>query len=239
MSSVPEGWYVDPSTGTNLRWWSGSTWTEEVAPLPYEPTHSGPVNLFGEVAHATAAAEATPADDPTPADEPIPADDAAPTDDLTPTENATPAEVVAPVEVVAPAEATFDEEPAETSPEPTADKETAAPSDTDDRPVTVLDPEVELTQLTRRELRARRGNEVIPDDTPKHLPPVTSVAAVSVAEWQEPLEELEIPAPLPVEEVVDEPEADPERRTRILRMSVLLGILAVVSSVAVLTAGTL
>lgn len=177
MSSVPEGWYVDPSTGTNLRWWSGSTWTDEVAPLPYEPTHSGPVDLFGAVA-----------------DEPV-------------------------------------------ADEPAADEPATDAPATDQQPTTELDPEVELTQLTRRELRARRGSEIIPDDAPKHLPPVTSVAAAPVAEWQEPLEQLDIPAS-PLEQAVDEPESDPGRRTRIVRMSVLLGILAVVSSVAVLTAGT-
>lgn len=178
MSSVPEGWYVDPSTGTNLRWWSGSTWTDEVAPLPYEPAHSGQIDLFG----ASAAAEAVPEES----------------------------------------------------------VEEAAGSIETDEPAAELDPDLELTHLTRRELRARRGENPVPDDAPKHLPPIAPPVAVSIEEWTEPAEELEItvdPALAQPDEATTD--ADPARRKRIVRMSVLLGVLAVATSVAVLTAGTL
>ncbi|WP_104163605.1 DUF2510 domain-containing protein [Cryobacterium sp. N22] len=30
---TPAGWYVDPGTGTRLRWWSGLDWTEHFAPM--------------------------------------------------------------------------------------------------------------------------------------------------------------------------------------------------------------
>lgn len=30
---TPAGWYVDPATDAQLRWWSGQDWTEHVAPL--------------------------------------------------------------------------------------------------------------------------------------------------------------------------------------------------------------
>jgi hypothetical protein len=193
VSSALEGWYVDPSTGTNLRFWNGTTWTDEVAPMPYDPVHSGEVDLF-----AAAAAAHAPASDGE-------------------------ADVVS-----------------ETEPEPAEESasETAEPGLPD------LDPEIEQTRLTRRELRARRGAAEALDDTPRHLPPVVPPIAAPIAEWNEPAEELEIP-PAPVAAQV-EPDPEPgseddpaQRRHRIIRMSVLLGILAVVSSVGVLTAGTL
>lgn len=196
MSSAPEGWYVDPSTGTNLRFWSGSTWTDEVAPMPYEPAHSGEVDLFAAAAGAEAAAEPG-------------------------AEASTDASADA-----SSTEAKTDASSTEGLPE-------AALESAD------LDPEIEHTMLTRRELRARRGSDIELDDAPKHLPPMAAPTAVSIEQWQEPVEELEIPAPeVPAP---PEPEADDptQRRHRIIRMSVLLGILAVASSVAVLTAGTL
>jgi hypothetical protein len=175
VSSAQQGWYVDPSTGTNLRFWSGSTWTDEVAPLPYEPTHSGPVDLFAQ-------AEALPA---------------------------------------------------ESEPEPAADA--SAEGD----PLE-LDAALERTRLSRRELRARRGSDGEPDDTPRHLPPLAPPAAMSVDEWSEPVEELEIPARAPAVPGRRGGAENPEgRRRRVIRMSVLLALLAVVTSVAVLTAGTL
>ncbi|MHA6670283.1 DUF2510 domain-containing protein [Homoserinimonas sp. A447] len=182
MSSAPEGWYVDPSTGTNLRLWNGTTWTDEVAPMPYEPTHSGEVDLLATTAPAEKSAEIT-------------------------------------------------ETPAERATEDAPGDEAVSPD---------LDPEIEQTMLTRRELRARRGADTEVDDFPKHLPPIAPPTAVSVGEWQEPVEEFEIPAvPVAVQAEPEPADGPLQRRRRIIRMSVLLGVLAVVSSVAVLTAGTL
>lgn len=190
MSSAAEGWYVDPSTGTNLRYWNGVTWTDEVAPLPIEAAQ--PVTVE------------------------------------------TPAE---PAALELPEEPEAMEVPAEE----TSDAVVHPP----------LDPELEHTRLTRRELRARRGGDADLDDAPKHLPPVAPPPA-AVPEPMSALEEVAIPItavaehPSPEdssEEVApaEHPSAvDPaQRRTRIVRLSVLLGILAVASSVAVLTAGTL
>lgn len=188
MSSALEGWYVDPSTGTNLRFWNGTTWTDEVAPMPYEPAHSGEVDLFAAVAAQASATQTDPVSDIDAAAEPAP--------------------------------------------------ETVEPALPD------LDPEIEQTRLTRRELRARRGMDEELNDAPKHLPPIVPPTAVAMAEWSEQVEEVEIP-PVPIvtpaePDPAHESEDDPaQRRHRIIRMSVLLGILAVVSSVAVLTAGTL
>ena len=194
MSSALEGWYVDPSTGTNLRFWNGTTWTDEVAPMPYEPVHSGEVDLFAAAAAATAPAS----------------------------------------------EAAAETEPV---PETNVDAATESAAETTEPALPDLDPEIEQTRLTRRELRARRGMDEELNDAPKHLPPIVPPTAVSLAEWSEP-EELEIP-PVPViaptePDPAPGPEDDPAvRRHRIIRMSVLLGILAVVSSIGVLTAGTL
>lgn len=171
MSSAAEGWYVDPSTGTNMRLWNGTTWTDEVAPLPDE---APPVDLFA--ARDTEAA----------------ADPATGTDEVNPP----------------------------------------------------LEPELERTFLTRRELRARRGRDPNLDDSPKHLPPMIPPAANRVNHLQEP-EEVDIPAPehpQPAPPLLQQspPETgDAGRHVRIVRLSVLLGVLAVVSGVAVLTGGML
>ena len=185
MSSVAEGWYLDPSTGTNLRFWSGSTWTDEVAPLPPEAPDLG---LFAEKVE--------------------------------------PVKAVETVETVEPAveEASLEVEPAVAE----------AP----------LEDDLEHTQLTRRELRARRGTDPDLNDAPKHLPLIAPPPVVAAAPAEPPEDlELEIP-PMEVVEQEEPPppadeEKDPARRHRILRMTVLLSILAVVSSVGVLTAGSL
>lgn len=180
MSSAPEGWYVDPSTGKNLRFWNGTSWTDEVAPLPYEATHFGPVDLL-----------------------------AAGRSDL---------HVATQVDLFDGADAAE------------AAGEADAPT---------IDPEIERTLLTRRELRARSGVPVIVDDAPKHLPPAAPPAAVSVEEWEATAMPLEIPGGQSALEAATSDDAQDKRRNRILRLSVLLGILAVAASVAVLTAGTI
>ena len=193
MSSAPEGWYVDPSTGKNLRLWDGTRWTDEVAPLPYEATHSGPVDLL-------AADRVDPY-------------------------------VAAPAGQLEGAEALSGAADTGSPAKSEAETVDAAP----DSPT--IDPEIERTRLTRRELRARSGTQLVVDDAPKHLPPVTPPAAVSVEEWEATAMPVEIPA---AERALDAPhsaEAQDGRRNRILRLSVLLGILAVATSVAVLTAG--
>jgi hypothetical protein len=200
VSSALEGWYVDPSTGTNLRFWNGTTWTDEVAPMPYEPAHSGEVDLFAAVAAQASATQTDPVSD---------------------------------IDVVSEADP-VSETDAAAEPAP----ETVEPALPD------LDPEIEQTRLTRRELRARRGMDEELNDAPKHLPPIVPPTAVTMTEWSEQAEVVEIPTvpvftpaePDPAHESEDDPA---QRRHRIIRMSVLLGILAVVSSVAVLTAGTL
>jgi hypothetical protein len=167
VSPAVEGWYVDPSTGTNLRFWSGSTWTDEVAPFPAEEPLARRVELF-DVSRKHPLVEAE-------ADHP--------------------------------------------------------PLDTD----------LEHTQLTRRELRARRGTDPDLNDAPRHLPPVPAIPLVE----EQPAEgELETPLVVNVEPAPPEPATEQaknprQRRSRIIRLSVLLGVLAVVSSVGVLTAGTL
>lgn len=228
MSSASAGWYVDPSTGTNLRFWNGTTWTDEVAPLPYDgtPVFSTPVAVQPVPEPAPEPAAAQP--DPEPAVEPA-AEQPVPEPEPEPT-------AVQPVPEPEP-------EPAAAQPVPEpAHEPVAEATPPDEAPgIPDLDPEVEHTQLTRRELRARRGTDSELDDAPKHLAQMTPPAAASVEHWPEPVEEL---APAhPIAEQSD-PESDPspdpvQRRLRIVRMSVLLGVLAVVSSVAVLTAGTI
>lgn len=58
MSSAAEGWYTDPLTGANLRWWSGSSWTNEVAPLPHDWHEASRVDLFSAHPAAVPAVEA-------------------------------------------------------------------------------------------------------------------------------------------------------------------------------------
>lgn len=179
MSSVAEGWYLDPSTGTNLRFWSGSTWTDEVAPLPPDSPQLG---LFA----------AEPA------------------------------------------------EPEAASAVAVAVAETAEPAAAD----VPLEVELEHTQLTRRELRARRGTDPDLNDAPRHLPLIAPAPVVVTPAAEQP-EDLELE--IPPAEAVTPPDTtppsdegkDPARRHRIVRMTVLLGILTVVSSVGVLTAGSL
>jgi len=105
-----------------------------------------------------------------------------------------------------------------------------------------LDTDLEHTRLTRRELRARRGTNPHLNDAPKHLPPIAP-PPLPAESADEPLSELDIPPMQVAEEPSPEPSAERQegssRRWRIVRLSVLLGILAVVSSVGVLTAGTL
>lgn len=196
MSSVAEGWYLDPSTGTNLRFWSGSTWTDEVAPLPPEAPDLG---LFVEKVEPVKAAET--------------------------------------VETVEPAaeEASLEVEPAVE--EASLEVEPAVAE-------VPLEDDLEHTQLTRRELRARRGSDPDLNDAPKHLPLIAPPPVVAAAPAEPPEDlELEIPPMEAVEQEEPPPpaeeEKDPARRHRILRMTVLLSILAVVSSVGVLTAGSL
>ena len=275
MSSARAGWYVDPSTGTNLRYWNGSTWTDEVAPLPNEPMHSGPVDLFGAAAKAAESATATAEMFATAATveasgidlvdigpEPLEREpeqvETEPdrVDSESDSVGSEPEQVeTEPEQVEAAPEPTRPESgPAEAAAEPV---EVAAVPEPEPEPagdnlagdeqaealsIPALDPEVEQTLLTRRELRARRGTLPVPDDTPKHLPPMTPPVAVPIDVAPEPVEEVEFPAqepltPLEIETATgDDPVA---RRRRIIRLSVLLGILAVTSSVAVLTAGTL
>jgi hypothetical protein len=207
VSSALEGWYVDPSTGTNLRFWNGTTWTDKVAPMPHQPVYSGEVDLFAAVAARASAGET----DTAPNSDTVAEADTVPHSDTVPE--------------------------ADTVPDTDAAGEPAA--ETSEATLPDLDPAIEQTWLTRRELRARRGVDKELNDAPKHLPPIVPPTAVTMAEW----EELEIPS-LPVTSAepdpVPESDGDPtQRRHRIIRMSVLLGILAVVSSVAVLTAGTL
>ncbi len=167
MSTAAEGWYVDPSTGKNLRFWNGSAWTDEVAPLPEQPPGPSLAELIAERKRALEASTEHPA-------------------------------------------------------------------------VDVLAPEVERTRLSRRELRARRGGESAVDDAPKHLPPV--VPPVPSPPNSPPAEsthdevlEVAIPA-VPVATAPPTGAADePARRRRVARLTVLLGILTVVSSVAVVT----
>jgi len=277
MSSARAGWYVDPSTGTNLRYWSGSTWTDEVAPLPNEPMHSGPVDLFGVAVTAeesaitaevpaTIAVEASGIELVEPAPEPVKTESEQVGTEPEPEPVEAESEPVetqpeqfetdpapAPPES-GPAEAAA--EPAEVAAEPESEPELASawePAPAGDNPVgdepvaealpiPDLDPEVEQTLLTRRELRARRGAHPELDDSPKHLPPITPPVAVPIYVAPEPVEEVEPPAqePLaPLDLETDTGDDSVARRRRIVRLSVLLGILAVTSSVAVLTAGTL
>jgi hypothetical protein len=182
VSSAPEGWYVDPSTGTNARYWDGSTWTDEVAPLPHEHTNTG--RLFG------------------------------------------------------PAETTV------TVPEPAVEAARGAPARPPEQSATAeardLDPDIERTRISRRELRARRGIDDEPDDTADHLPPMTPQAAVPVEARSEPVEELEIPAASTAGQPLEE-WRDVARRRRMVRIAVVLVILAFATGVAiaVLTGGTL
>lgn len=160
MTPAAEGWYVDPSTGTNLRWWSGSTWTDEVAPLPPDRPRPGQFTA----------------------------------------------------DAVDPAEAEY---PA-------------------------LDNDIEHTQLTRRELRERRGTDPNLNDAPKHLPLIALPPVVVAAATDAPIElevvPIETVAPLAPEPSVTDT-TDSSRRLRIVRLSILLGILAVVSSVGLVTTG--
>jgi hypothetical protein len=275
VSSAAEGWYVDPSTGTNLRYWNGITWTDEVAPLPEEVPKK---RVFaGFDAEPEAESEAEPVADTVV--EPV-------ADPVVDTVAEPAADTVADT-VAEPAPDPWTEPAAEPAAVPPAAVEPAAPG-IPDIVIPPLDAELEHTRLTRRELRARRGENPDLNDAPKHLPPMVPPAAGEPAGAQAP-EEVEISiadlvehppvAPMPsavppqgaapgvsaptkpgetkpdetkvdetrVDETrVDETEFnDPEvddprqRRTRIVRLSVLLGILAVVSSVGVLTAGTL
>src|SRR5690554_4833437 len=109
-----------------------------------------------------------------------------------------------------------------------------------------LDTDLEHTRLTRRELRARRGTDPLLNDAPKHLPPMVP-PPLTIESADEPPPEVAIPpmqvaeppAPEPSEKRAEKRTKSSSRRWRIVRLSVLLGILAVVSSVGVLTAGTL
>jgi len=202
VSSAAEGWYVDPSTGTNLRYWNGSTWTDEVAPLPADALRPG------QFTAQTTAQEPTEVQD---VEEP---------------EARVPDVQVPDVKV----------------------------SDSDipdaDAPSPPLDTDLEHTRLTRRELRARRGTDPLLNDAPKHLPPIAPppLPAESADEPPPevaipPMQVAEPPAPEPsekrMEKRMEKRTESSSRRWRIVRLSVLLGILAVVSSVGVLTAGTL
>lgn len=233
MSSAREGWYVDPSTGTNLRFWNGSTWTDKVAPLPREPAPSEPTELFGAPPVATPGGGEPSVSSVTPAGA---------TEETGEPAGVTPAGVT--------------EEAGEGSAEVTsagATEEAGGGTAVEATERSELDPEVEVTLLTRRELRARRGSEPI-NDTPKHLTPIRPPEAVPVEQLPE-VEEVEVPllqgadpsaelfqgADLSVDLAPpldsDDDMVAPGRRVRIVRMSVLLGVLAVVSSVGVLTAG--
>jgi hypothetical protein len=208
---------------------------------------SGPVDLFGPAVRAPEPAKATPEESAATAAE-------APGIDLTGPEplpaqlEAEPDEIDAEPDRVEPEPEQLEAhpEPAESVVEP-ADVPAAPEPDaagnepvSEAPPIPDLDPEVERTQLTRRELRARRGAAPAPDDTPKHLPQMTAPVAVTIDAAPEPVEEVEIPAQAPVAPPEIKTEGDPvARRRSIVRLSVLLGILAVTSSVAVLTAGTL
>ncbi len=46
----PPGWYPDPGTGTGLRWWDGTAWTEHVGDTP-PPPGSGPALPGGRPGH--------------------------------------------------------------------------------------------------------------------------------------------------------------------------------------------
>ncbi|MEX1078405.1 MAG: DUF2510 domain-containing protein [Homoserinimonas sp.] len=217
MSSAAEGWYVDPSTGTNLRFWDGSTWTEHVAPLPDETPRASPIDLLAALAAAESAAEA--------AAESAIASVAAPVADPIPDPVAQPvAERVA--------EPLF-EPVAEPVAEPVTGRHAGAVA------APPLEPELEHTQLTRRELRARRGGNPDLNDAPKHLPPMVPPAADLIDRSPQPEKELEIPDASAGEPGSDTPEEPRQRPRRALRLSVLLGILTVASSIAVLTAGSL
>lgn len=205
MSSAIEGWYVDPSTGTNLRFWNGSTWTDEVAPLPGGAAHASQVGLFfASTAHATTADHRAGS-----------AADIWDTGDTKATDGAGDTGATG------------------------GAGDTGATGGADDTRISEaqnppLDTELERTLLTRRELRARRAANPDLDDSPRHLPPMTPPAAANEGRHAE--EELEIP---PKAAAVGDTTDSRERRQRVMRLSVLLGILAVVSSVAILTEVTL
>jgi hypothetical protein len=234
VSSAVEGWYVDPSTGTNLRYWNGSTWTDEVAPLPYMPTHSGPIDPS---AVAAAAAREPELEHPVvtvldPAlehthltrrelrarrQEP-PVDDAP--------KHLPPMTVPSAISF---SEWAAAEEPLQ-APAPTVRSGRRAAQ-------AVIDaPSAPITDVPRAPA------------APVTAAPSLPVSAVSVVTAAPP-ELVSAPANAaddPADDTADDTAAeDPDtnelaaKRVRVVRMSVLLGILAVVSSIAVLTAGTL
>ena len=70
--STPPGWYPDPSSPTQLRWWDGSAWSEqtaprpEVAPTPAPASAPSPWPRPGESSSAPASASPTPSSVPPP-----------------------------------------------------------------------------------------------------------------------------------------------------------------------------
>lgn len=228
MSSAVEGWYVDPSTGTNLRYWNGSTWTDEVAPLPYMPTHSGPIDPSAVAAGAArepelehpVVTELDPALEHTHLtrrelrarrQEP-PVDDAP--KHLPP--------------MTAPSAISFSEwaaveEPLQAPTVRSGRRAAQAVVDAPSAPVT-----------------AGPSAPAAPGTAALSMP-VSAVSVVTAA----PPELVSAPADAADDTAADTAAEDPDsnelaaKRVRVVRMSVLLGILAVVSSIAVLTAGTL
>lgn len=79
--AIPAGWYPDPYSVSELRWWDGSNWTESVhppaappppvSPVPLQPSAEGPAQPATPQSPASPVQQA-PVEVPTPASPPIP-----------------------------------------------------------------------------------------------------------------------------------------------------------------------
>ncbi len=47
-TQAPPGWYADPTTADQMRWWDGSQWTQDVQPVPTTPPPQEPATALAE-----------------------------------------------------------------------------------------------------------------------------------------------------------------------------------------------